>query len=123
MTMPNNRETQHRRDTAERIFSHTGFTIAWVAFLGAFVTFVSWPIRNFFLVCWVYGSQAYFHEGVRVLKGKPIRFSNGELSPTLPDLVTGFGAFFITTIGLTLLLIFIVRFYERHFKKHSVDAA
>jgi hypothetical protein len=115
--MTNGQETQHWRDTAERLFRHTGFTIAWVAFLVVFLKFVSWPIRNIFLVCWVYGSQAYFHEGIRVLKGKPIRFSNGELAPTFPDLVTGFGAFFITVIGLTILLIFLVRFYERHFRK------
>ena len=118
--MANNQETQHWRDTAERLFRRTGFTIAWVAFLAVFLTFVGWPIRNFFLVCWVYGSQAYFHEGIRVMKGKPIRFSNGELAPAFPDLVTGFGVFIMTPFGLTILMIFIVRFYERHFGKQDI---
>ncbi len=93
MNTPDSQETQHWRNIAERLFKHTGLTVAWVAFLGAFVTFVSWPIRNFLLVCWVYGSQAYFRGGVRVLKGKPIRISNGELAPTFPDLVISFGFF------------------------------
>jgi hypothetical protein len=115
--MTGQNDTEKPRDTAERIFKHSGFTISWVAFLGAFLTFVSWPIRNFFLVCWIYGCHAYFQEGIRVLKGKPVRFSNGVLAPKVPDLVTGFGAFFVTALGLTMLLIFLVRFYERHFRK------
>jgi hypothetical protein len=121
--MSNNQETDHWRDTAERLFSHAGFTIAWVAFLGAFVTFVAWPIRNFLLVCWVYGGQAYFREGIRVLKGKPIRFSTGELAPTLAELVATLGVFFATVIGLTMLLVFAVRYYERQLKRRDTHTA
>ena len=98
-----------------RLLSDTKFVVAWVGVLAVFLLFVGWPLRNIALVLWVYGSRGYFDEGIRVLPGKPIRFSNGVEAPTLPDLVTGFGAFFITVLGLTLLLIYGLRFYERHF--------
>ncbi len=97
----------------ERLFERTAFILPWFVFLVLVVRFVSWPIRNFVLVCWVYGSNAYFHDGIRVLSVKPIRFSNGVRVPTLPDLVTGFGALFITVIGLTALLALGLRFFER----------
>jgi hypothetical protein len=70
-------------------------------------------------VCWVYGSHAYFHDGIYVLSGKPVRFSNGVEAPKLPDLVTGFGAFIATVFGLTMLLIFALRFYERYFARRN----
>ena len=91
-----------------------------VTFLTLVLLFVSWPIRNIALVCWVYGSQAYFHDGIRVLPGKPIKFSNGVKAPMLPDLVTGFGAIVITVFGLTILLIFLLRFYERIVKNRKL---
>ena len=115
-------ETGDWRDTAERLFRRTGFTLAWVAFLAAFVTIVGWRIRNFLLVSWVFGIGAYFHEGVRVLKGHPLRFSSGQLVPTIPDVVTAFAVFFVLVLGLTLLLIFTVRFYECRFKKRISPA-
>jgi len=104
-------------ELAERLFKNFYFTISWVVFLAIAIRFISWPVRNAVLVCWVYGSDAYFHRGIHVLPGKPIRFSNGELAPTLPDLVTGVGSFFITVLGLTLLLVFTLRMYERYFTK------
>lgn len=104
-------------DLASRLFNNACFSIPWMVFLAIIMDYISWPIRNCVLVCWIYGSDAYFHRGVRVLYGKPYRFSTGELVPTFPDLVTGFGAFIITAFGLTLLMIFILRFYERHFAK------
>jgi len=107
------------KGTAERLFAKTPFTVVWVAFLGLVSTFVVWPMRNLCLVCWVYGGHAYFHDGIRVVKGKPIRFSNGELAPTLPDMVTGFGAFIITVFGLTFLLLALVRLYDRYFRKRQ----
>jgi len=51
------------------------------------------------------------------LPGKPIRFSDGTLIPLVPDLVTGFGMFFLTTLGLSLLLIGCLRTYERYFSR------
>ena len=82
----------------------------------AVVVFVAWPLRNMVLVLWVYGSHAYFHEGIRVLAGKPIQFSTGANVPLLHDLVTGFAAFFIPVLGLTALLIWGLRVYERRSK-------
>src|SRR3954469_20661887 len=106
--MQTNPDTQDWRDTSERLFKNTSVSVGWVAFLAVFLNFVSWPIRNACLVCWVYGRHAYFRDGVRVLRGKPIRFTNGELAPLVPDLVTGFGAFIITAFCLTTLLILLV---------------
>lgn len=117
--MLDHQKTSDWRATAERLFKHSGFSIAWVGFLGAFVTFISWPIRNIVLVCWIHGFRAYFDDGLHVLKGKPLKFSNGDPVPAFHDMVTGFGAFFITTLGLTFLLIMIVQFYERHFGKQG----
>jgi len=104
-------------DLASRVFENRTFELAWVIFLFLFVIFVSWPIRNALLVCWVYGTDAYLHHGVRVLPGKPIRFSDGTLAHQFTDMVTGFGVFFVTTIGLSVALFFALRFYERHFRK------
>ena len=99
----------------ERLLKRTAFVLPWLVFLFVVLRFVSLPIRNCAVVCWVYGWQAYFHEGIRVVPGKPVRFSTGVEVPTVPDLITGFGAFFITIFGLTILLIFALRIYERRF--------
>lgn len=99
---------------AATLFNKFYFVIGWLGFLAIALIYVSWPIRNFALVCWVYGSDAYYNRGIRVLPGKPVRFSNGELAPTLPDLVTGFAAFFITVGILTVLLFLVLRIYERY---------
>jgi hypothetical protein len=106
---------EQQRDFATRMFAKPYFAISWVVFLGGIVLFVGWPIRNIALVCWVYGSDGYFHKGIRIPPGKPVRFSDGALVPILPDLITGFGAIFITVGGLTLLAILALRFYERHY--------
>jgi hypothetical protein len=99
------------------VFEDRRFQIAWVLFLAAICIFVSWPIRNTLLVCWVYGVDAYFRQGVRVLPGKPVRFTNGILAPQWPDIATGFGAFFITTVGLSLALFLGLRFHDRRLRK------
>jgi|SRR5579872_5168487 len=106
----------------ERLFDRLLFSLPWLAFMMLVLLFVSWPIRNIALVCWVYGSHAYFHDGIRVLPGKPVRFSNGAEAPTLPDLMTGFGAFVVTVFGLTTMLIFMLRIYERHFVRRDDHA-
>ena len=102
-------------DLASRTFEDRRFQLAWIIFLSLFFILVSWRIRNFLLVCWVYGKDAYFNRGIRVLPGKPIRFSNGERAPQIPDIVTGFGMFFGTVGGLSAALFFALRLYERHF--------
>ena len=104
------------------MFKRPAFILPWLGFLSVVLLFVTWPLRNFALVCWVYGSRAYFRDGVRVLPGKPIRFSTGVEAPTVPDFVTGFGAFIITVLGLTLLLVFALRVYERQFRRRDDHA-
>jgi hypothetical protein len=96
-----------------RLLSNTPFAIGWVAVLFTVVICVAWPLRNAALVLWVYGSRAYFHDGVRVLGGKPVKFSTGAEVPVLLDMVTGFAAFFIPVLGLTGLLVWALRTYER----------
>jgi hypothetical protein len=109
-------EPTHKKDLATRAFNNFYFTITWMLFL-AVVTNLVWPLRNALLVIWVYGRDAYFHQGIRVIKNKPTTFSNGARSPDLPNLVTGFGVFLITAFGLTLLLIYALRAYEWLFCK------
>jgi hypothetical protein len=97
----------------ERLFKNFWFIVGWFGFLTVVLRFVSWPLRNIALVYWVYGKKGYFIDGIRVEPGKPTVFSNGIKASTFPDLVTGFAAFFITVMGLTMLLIFFLRLYER----------
>jgi hypothetical protein len=112
---------EQERDLATRIFAKPLFAICWAVFLGGVVLLVGWPLRDVALVWWIYGSDGYFHKGIRVLSGKPIRFSDGALVPIVPDLITGFGAFFIAVGGLTLLAIFALRFYQRHYGTHATS--
>ena len=115
--MIGNNEKEKPKDLAGRLFENFYFVISWMAFLALMIKFVSWPIRDMLLVCWVYGKDAYFRDGIRVVSSKPTVFSTGAAAPQLPNLVTGFGVFFVTVFGLSLLLIFVLRFYERCFKK------
>ena len=81
-----------------------------------FTYFVTFPFRNICIVYWVYGKTAYVHDGIRVLRSKPIKFSNGELVPLIPDVVTAISAF-IAAIALALLVDYIahiiIRFYNK----------
>jgi hypothetical protein len=99
-----------------RLLRSGPFAIGWAALLFAFIVFVAWPVRNAALVLWLYGSRAYFHDGVRVLPGKPVMFSTGVEVPLLHDLVTGFAAILLPGLGLTAVLILGLRVYERHSK-------
>ena len=107
------------RDLATRVFNNKWFSIPWVVFLGVVVTRFWW-VRNAVLVWWVYGRDAYFRDGVRVLPGKPLRFTTGELAPRWPDIATGFGFFFVLVFGLSLLAVFGLRLYDRFSKTRSV---
>jgi hypothetical protein len=116
--------TSKPKDLATRVSSDTKFQIAWVLFLGVIITYIGVPIQRFLIVLWVRGSNSYFHHGIRVLRGKPVRFSDGALVPDLPDFVTGIIVFFLgIMLGLSLLLFYTLRFYERHFQKQSNNAA
>src|SRR5215471_4585897 len=92
-------------DLATRVFDNRRFQAAWAIFLFLLLIFVTEPLRHVVLVWWVYGKEAYLH-GMRVVPRKPLRFSNGVLVPQLVDMATGFGMFFVTTLGLSLALIF-----------------
>jgi hypothetical protein len=73
---------------------------------------VAWPLRNVALVYWVRGAAAY-DTGVRVLPGKPTRFSDGHFAPDFPDLVTGFFAFAVAMSAALALSWIIQRVYEK----------
>ena len=81
-------------------------------FLAIVVTRLWW-IRDVLLVWWVHGRDAYFRDGVRVLPGKPTRFSTGELVARWPDIATGFSFLIVVVFGLSILLILGLRLYER----------
>ncbi len=104
-------------DLASRTFSKPLFALAWVVFHAILVT-KFWWVSNVALVWWVYGREAYAH-GMRVLPGKPTRFSNGQPAPALPDIVTGLAFFILVTFGLSLLLMLCLRAYERLRGGHS----
>lgn len=75
-----------------------------------------WWVRNIALVIWVFGPNAYFHDGVRVLYGKPVRFSTGELAPQFPDMITGLGYFLIVALSWTILVNLVRGAYQRYRK-------
>lgn len=102
-------------DLASRVFNHPHFVPAWIFFLLLLLIFVSFPIQRILLVLWVYGREGYSHQGIRVLPGKPVRFSDGILVPQEIDIVTGFGMFAVTVFGLSFALFFALRLYERWF--------
>jgi hypothetical protein len=114
----NEKSTPKSKDLTARLFSRPGFPIVWVVFLGAVVTRFWW-IRDMFLVWWVYGRDAYFRDGIRVLPGKPTRFSTGTLAPDWPDVVTGFSFFLVVVFGLTMLLLLGLRLYERYYRSRK----
>jgi hypothetical protein len=100
-----------RRDELAARTLRGWFGIVWTLFLiGMLVGF--WWVRDLVLVVWVYGYDAYFTDGVRVLAGKPTRFSTGELAANLPDFVTGISYFVLVVFGGTCLLILALRWIE-----------
>jgi len=105
-------------DLATRMFNRKWFAAAWVMFLAVVVTRFWW-VRDVAMVWLVYGRDAYIRDGVRVLPGKPIRFSTGALAPIWTDMATGFGFFFIVVFGLSLALIVGLRFYDRFRKTRN----
>lgn len=114
-------QPSQKPDLGTRVFNGP-FAIFWALFLFFFVGFVGTRIANALIVCWVRGSDAYLHQGIRVLKGRPLQFSDGMAVPALQEAVAFFGMFIVIVGGLSFLLIYILRFYEKHFQKKS-DAA
>lgn len=116
-----NRPVPEAEDLGTRTFNGP-FAIAWAVFLFALFGFVGMPLRNALLVCWVRGADAFLHQGIRVLRGRPLAFSDGMAVPTLPATVTFVGVFIAIVFGLSFLLLFGLRFYERRFKNTSTNA-
>ena len=115
-TAPGSEHVQtERADLASRVFDNPRFILPWMLFLLLVFIFVSIPIRNILLVFWVFGREGYIHQGIRVLPGKPIRFSDGVRVPQELDILTGFGMFMVTMFGVTAALFFALRLYERLF--------
>jgi hypothetical protein len=107
-------QTTKPTDLAGRVFNNPNFVFAWIFSLLLLMIFVSIPIQRVLLVFWVYGREGYFHQGIRVLPGKPIRFSDGVRVPQ-EDILTGAGMFAVTTFGLSFALFLVLRVYERLF--------
>jgi len=98
------------------------FAIVWALFLFLLFGLVGVRLANALLVCWVRGIDAYLHQGIRVLKGRPLRFSDGVSVPGLPEAVTGFAVFVVTVFGLSFLLLCILRSYEKYFRNRKPEA-
>jgi ABC-type phosphate transport system permease subunit len=109
-----------QRKLVKQVFEKTSFQLVWVLILGCVFIFIGLPIQRAFLVLWVKGSDAYFHQGIRVLKGKPVKFSDGQLVPNIPDAISGFATFMVIVLGLSFLLILFLNFYERRQKRKLV---
>jgi hypothetical protein len=110
----NSRTPKSRVDTPERWPLPAAILSAVICYWG------TWPLRNALLVVWVYGTAGY-SRGIRVLAGKPVKFTTGESAPTAPDIITGIGAF-ILAVGIALLIIYIsIRLYGR-FIRNSRNA-
>ena len=112
--LPNKMSTELPKQGADKAVRKIPKAIEGLWLFGsvALVTWFWW-IRDMFLVFWVYGWDAYFHGGIRVLRGKPIMFSNGEPAPVFPDLVTGFAFFFVVVGGWAFVLIIAPDWYRR----------
>ena len=110
---------QHRpKNFIQRIWAHVPAELPWLVLMGVAMTYIAFPIQRVLLVLWVRGYDAYVHQGIRVLKGKPARFSDGQLVPDFPDFVLAMAMFFIVGIGVTgLYLIFLNRFERRELKQ------
>ena len=83
-------------DLGTRMFNGP-FAIAWALFLFLLFGFGGVPLANALVVCWVRGTDAY--QGIRVLKGRPLKFSDGLSVPGLAEAVAGFGVFVVIVFG------------------------
>ncbi len=85
---------------------------------------VGMPLAKALIVCWVKGGDAYFEQGIRILKGKhPLHFTDGSIVPELPYALANFAVFFVIVGGLSLLLIYALRVYERRRRTRETKTA
>src|SRR5437867_1572659 len=109
-------ERTKRPPLSERVFENSFVTLPWMLFLVALVVTVGMPFAKALVVCLVKGTDAYFRLGVRIPKGKhPLHFTDGSIVPELPYFLANFAVFIVIAGGLSLLLIRLIRLYERHF--------
>jgi len=107
-------EQSERPPLSERVFNYWFVTLPWILFLGALTVFVGMPFARMLVVCCLKGTDAYFHQGIRIPKGKhPLHFTDGSVVPELPYFLAIFTVFVAIAGGLSLLLIHGVRFYEK----------
>lgn len=103
---------QEKEDLATRTVSKPWFGILWIIIMTTLVAKLWW-VRDVALVWLVYSRDAYFRDGLRVLPGKPVTFTNGVRAPSGPDALTGFAFFLVVVLGSTLLIVFALKLYER----------
>ena len=76
---------------------------------------VTVPVSKAVIVCLVYGTHAYFRDGIRVTDAKPARFTNGELVPGVVGAVIPIVSVLLTLLLIGLLLECSVKFLRRRF--------
>ena len=122
--MPMSSEQSGRPPLSERVFEKNMVTLPWIVFTGALFVLVGMPLAKALIVCWVKGGDAYFEQGIRILKGKhPLHFTDGSIVPELPYALANFAVFFVIVGGLSLLLIYALRVYERRRRTRETKTA
>jgi hypothetical protein len=117
-------EQPYRPPLSETVFEKNRVTLPWIVFVGALFVFIGMPFAKALVVCWVKGWDAYFREGIRIPKGKhPLHFTDGSIVPELPYALANFAVFFSIVGGLSVLLLYALRVYERRRERHETKAA
>ena len=98
----------------DTLFSNIYFLVGWLAVFLLALRFISWPIRNYLLVLWTYGRQAYATDGLRIAFLKPTRFSNGQLAERFPDITTEAAADFLTVAVVFFLGYCVLKIIGKH---------
>ncbi|HTV39666.1 MAG TPA: hypothetical protein VMF08_03760 [Candidatus Sulfotelmatobacter sp.] len=114
-------DEQSKKPLSEGVFD-TWFLLPWLAFVVALMVFIGLPFANMLTVCWVKGTNAYFHQGIRIQLGHGLHFSDGSKLPQLPQFLAYALAMFIFVGGPTVALPRILRYFERR-KKKAGDGA
>ena len=106
---------------SERVFELWFVTLPWIVFVGVVFILIGIPFANMLTVCWVKGTDAYFHQGIRIPLGNKMHFSDGSAVPQGPLFLTYFPTFLVLVGGPSFVLIQILRYYERR-KKQAGNA-
>ena len=84
---------------------------------------ITWPLHYVVMVYWVYGKAGYHEQGIRVIKVKPITFSDGRAVPWEVDIVTSLSSVIIAGLATTILVTWSYRIYRRIRTRGKTDAA